>query len=161
MSSRTPQRARRVPPDAALCAALAVLLAVLVAGLGYVPAHGRTAPTGAPTADAPTAVAPSAAGPTAASPAAASSAVASPAVASPVFTVSVAHERLGSPAEHDQCCGLPTREARAVLPVGAHPLPAVAPRMPVAAHPAPAARVCVLPPAHGTPDLHVLQVQRI
>ncbi|WP_307533799.1 hypothetical protein [Streptomyces sp. V3I8] len=126
MSSRTPQRARRVTRGAALCAALAVLFAVLVACLGYVPAHGRTAPAAAP----------------------------------PV-TVSVAHERLGSPAEHDQCCGLPTREARAVLPVGAHPLPAVAPRMPVAAHPAPAARVRVAPPARGAPDLHVLQVQRI
>ncbi|KAA0941789.1 hypothetical protein [Streptomyces apricus] len=130
MSSRTPQRARRVLRDAGPCAALAVLLAVLVACLGYVPAHGRTAP-------------------------------AAPATAAPVFTVSVAHERLGSPAEHDRCCGLPTREARAVLPVGAHPLPAVAPRMPVAPHPAPAAPVRMPPPAHGAPDLHILQVQRI
>ncbi|WP_413760170.1 hypothetical protein [Streptomyces sp. MMBL 11-3] len=140
MSSRTPQRARRVPRDAGPCAALAVLLAVLVACLGYVPAHGRTAP---------------------AAPAAAAPPSAAQATAAPVFTVSVAHERLGSPAEHDRCCGLPTREARAVLPVGAHPLPAVAPRMPVAPHPAPAAPVRVPPPAHGAPDLHVLQVQRI
>ncbi|MET9567422.1 MULTISPECIES: hypothetical protein [Streptomyces] len=126
MSSRTPQRARRVTRDAALCPALAVLLAVLVACLGYVPAHGRTAPA-----------------------------------AAPVVTVSVPHERLASPAEHDRCCGLPTHETRAVLPVGAHPLPAVAPRMPVVAPAATAPRGPVLPPARGAPDLHVLQVQRI
>ncbi|MFE9680164.1 hypothetical protein ACFYXC_08400 [Streptomyces sp. NPDC002701] len=126
MSSRAPQRARRVTRDAALCPALAVLLAVLVACLGYVPAHGRPAVSSAP-----------------------------------VVTVSVAHERLGSPADHDRCCGLPTREARAVLPVGAHPLPAVAPRMPVVAQPATSSPAPVLPPARGAPDLHVLQVQRI
>ncbi|MEU9187422.1 hypothetical protein AB0D14_23360 [Streptomyces sp. NPDC048484] len=126
MSSRTAQRARRVMRDAAPRPALAVLLAVLVACLGYVPPHGRAAP---------------------------------PSV--PVLAVSVTHERLGSPAEHDQCCGLPTREARAVLPVGAHPLPAPVPRMPVVAHPATASRAPVLPPARGAPDLHVLQVQRI
>ncbi|MEU9896508.1 hypothetical protein ACIBCS_33825 [Streptomyces phaeochromogenes] len=82
-------------------------------------------------------------------------------VADPVVTVSVAQERLGSPAEHDRCCGLPTREARAVLPAGAHPLPAVLPRMPVAARPVVASHIPVLPPARGAPDLHVLQVQRI
>ncbi|MGW6013485.1 hypothetical protein [Streptomyces sp. NPDC055210] len=82
-------------------------------------------------------------------------------VAAPVVTVSVPHERLASPAQHDQCCGLPTHEARAVLPVGAHPLPAVAPRMPVVTPPATAERVPVLPPVRGAPDLHVLQVQRI
>ena len=81
--------------------------------------------------------------------------------ADPVVTVSVAHERLDSPAEHDRCCGLPTREARAVLPVGAHPLPAVLPRMPVVARPVGSSHVPVLPPARGAPDLHVLQVQRI
>ncbi|MFC8194807.1 hypothetical protein ACFUTV_05355 [Streptomyces sp. NPDC057298] len=126
MSSRRPQRARRVMRDAALCPALAVLLAVLVTCLGYVPSHGPAAP---------------------------------PSV--PVTTVSVAHERLGSPAERDQCCGLPTRESRAVLPVGAHPLPAVAARMPAVARPARASHAPVPPPPHGAPDLHVLQVQRI
>ncbi|MBQ0851635.1 hypothetical protein J8N05_26060 [Streptomyces sp. BH-SS-21] len=130
MSSRTSQRARRVTRDAAPCPApavlLGVLLAVLVACLGYVPTHGRAAPA-----------------------------------AAPVVTVSVPHERLASPTKHDQCCGLPTHEARAVLPVGAHPLPAVAPRMPVVAPAATAARVPALPPVRGAPDLHVLQVQRI
>lgn len=81
--------------------------------------------------------------------------------AAPVVTVSVAQERLGSPAEHDQCCGMPTREARAVLPVGAQPLPAVLPRMPAVARPLAYAHIRVLPPARGAPDLHVLQVQRI
>ncbi|WP_328492338.1 hypothetical protein OHS59_05925 [Streptomyces sp. NBC_00414] len=130
MSSRMSQRARRVTRDAALCPGPAVLLAVLVAVLvvclGYVPSHSRATPLSVPAA-----------------------------------TVSVDHERLGSPAEHDQCCGLPTREARAVLPVGAHPLPAVAPRIPAMTHVTTAGRVPALPPARGAPDLHVLQVQRI
>ncbi|MGP4042968.1 hypothetical protein [Streptomyces sp. 2A115] len=82
-------------------------------------------------------------------------------VAGPAASVSVAHERLGSPAGHDQCCGLPTREARAVLPVGAQPLPAVTPRLPVVTRPAATPRSPALPPARGAPDLHVLQVQRI
>jgi hypothetical protein len=78
-----------------------------------------------------------------------------------VVTVSVAHERLGSPAEHDKCCGVPTREARAVLPVGAQPLPAVPPRTAVAVRAVAAPHSPALPPARGAPDLHVLQVQRI
>jgi hypothetical protein len=81
--------------------------------------------------------------------------------AAPVVTVSVAHERLGSPAEHDKCCGVPTREARAVLPVGAQPLPAVPPRTAVAVRAVAAPHSPALPPARGAPDLHVLQVQRI
>ncbi|MFS8197881.1 hypothetical protein ACLVWQ_04260 [Streptomyces sp. CWNU-52B] len=126
MSSRAPQRARRVTRAAALCPALAVLFAVLAACLGYLPSHGGTAPPSLP-----------------------------------VVTVSVAHERLGAPAEHDQCCGLPTREARAVLPVGTQLLPAVAAPLPAVARPATARRVPVPPPTRVAPDLHVLQVQRI
>ncbi|MCX4903087.1 hypothetical protein [Streptomyces sp. NBC_00878] len=135
MSSRTPQRPHRVTRDTVLCpalASLAVLLTVLVMCLGYMPSHGGAASAADPET-----------------------------VTHPLVTVSVAEERLGSPAEHDQCCGLPTRESRAVLPVGAHPLPAVLPRMPVVARPVGMSHVPVLPPARGAPDLHVLQVQRI
>ncbi|MFB9506288.1 hypothetical protein ACFFS2_13680 [Streptomyces aurantiacus] len=134
MSSRTPQRARRGTRAAVLCPAPAVLIPVLVAVLlaVLVACLGYVPSHGR---------------------------AAPPSV--PVVTVSVAHERLGSPAEHDQCCGLPTREARAVLPVGAHHLPATAPQLPVVARPAAARRVPVLPPPRGAPDLHVLQVQRI
>ncbi|WP_221350667.1 hypothetical protein [Streptomyces beigongshangae] len=132
MSSRTPHGARRVARDAAPCSAPAVLLAVLVAVLVACPVYVSAHDRTAP----------------------------DPAPV-PVAAVSVAHDRLGSPAEHDRCCGLPTREARAVLPAGAHPLPAVAPRMPYAARPAAVPYLPVRPPTHRAPDLHVLQVQRI
>ncbi|MEV0224507.1 hypothetical protein [Streptomyces sp. NPDC050704] len=132
MSRRPSKHTHRVARrrDAALCPALALLLATLAMCIGYVPPNDRAERVAAP-------------------------------LVTVTVTPTVAHHRLGSPAEHDRCCGLPNREARAVLPVGAQPLPATLPRMPVVARAAAPSPVAVLPPARGAPDLHVLQVQRI
>ncbi|NGO12636.1 hypothetical protein G5C60_34760 [Streptomyces sp. HC44] len=134
MSSRTPQHRLRATGRAALCPALALLLATLVMCLGC-GMYDREERAAAPLVAAPDSVA---------------------------SVASMAEERLGSPAGHnDACSGTPSHEIRAVLPVAALPLPAVLARVPFVPRPAAASYSPALPAARAAPDLHVLQVQRI
>ncbi|MPY62565.1 hypothetical protein [Streptomyces spongiae] len=61
----------------------------------------------------------------------------------------------------DVCCGPSTDGVRAVLAAPVQPVPAVLPRMPRLPAPGASSRCAEPTPAGRSPDLHVLQVQRI
>ena len=119
--------------------ALAVLLAVLVMGLGYV-THGH----GDPTAPSMTTV----------------SAPMLPTDAPDGHHTTAATHPADCPSG-DVCCGPAAEGVRAVLAAPTQPLPAVLPRTPGLPRPPDAfLRVAPPPPTGRAPDLHVLQVQR-
>ncbi|MFJ3620653.1 hypothetical protein ACIPSH_21210 [Streptomyces iakyrus] len=141
MGSRTQHTARgtrRTTRIAALCPALAVLLAGLVICLGLV-GHGQSTATVSMTTMSDTAV------PTdmpAEHPA-----------------TMAAHQSSCLPG--DVCCRPASDGVRAVLAAPAQPLPAILPRMPDLPRQPDTARHAAQPaPACRAPDLHVLQVQR-
>ncbi|MEV0634520.1 hypothetical protein AB0I77_06015 [Streptomyces sp. NPDC050619] len=135
---RTP-RAWWTPRTAALCPALAVLLAALVMCLGYA-AHGGTG----------------------------GQAAAMTGVSAVQMPAGSAQEHRAEPAAHhhdcpagDQCCAPAAHGVRTVI-TPLRLLPAVPPDMPNSAGQPGSPPLCTGPPPTGSaPDLHVLQVQRI
>ncbi|MFF3875204.1 hypothetical protein [Streptomyces sp. NPDC001978] len=142
MISRTQRRRRAAwwtTPVAALCPALALLLAALVMCLGYA-AHDS--------------------GEQAAAPMTAMSVAQQPTgIPAQHQALPVAHS-VDCPS-HDMCCGSAIHDIRTVLTAPAQPLPSAnLPRIPSILRPAPPACSADPPPTGGAPDLHVLQVQR-
>ncbi|MEU9542736.1 MULTISPECIES: hypothetical protein [Streptomyces] len=146
MSSRTQHTARgawRTTHIAALCPALAVLLAALVICLGPA-AHAASGDRATSTTAAMTGVFH------------AQMQTGSPAEH---HTMPVAHPG-GCPAG-DVCCSPAVHGAAAVLAAPVHPLPVLLPRMPsLPRREAGPTLLAKPPPADSAPDLHVLQVQR-
>ncbi|MFI8893498.1 hypothetical protein [Streptomyces paradoxus] len=124
---------------AALCPALAVLLATLVICLGFV-GHGQSTAA----ADSTTTVSTMAV------------LTGAPADHHPTAATHPSDCRPG-----DTCCRTADDRVRAVLAVPAQPLPAVLPRTPeLPRQPDTARPAAETTPVCGAPDLHVLQVQR-
>ncbi|MEV7069114.1 hypothetical protein AB0N97_41155 [Streptomyces collinus] len=124
---------------AALCPALAVLLAALVICLGFA-GHGQSAPAAASTTTAST------------------TAVLTGAPAEH-HTTTAAHPSDCRPG--DTCCRAAADGVRAVLAAPTQPLPAILPRTPEIPRQPDTARLTAEPtPVCRAPDLHVLQVQR-
>jgi hypothetical protein len=142
MGSRTQDTARGThwtTRIAALCPALAVLLAALVICLGFV-GHGQNTPAAASTTTAST------------------TAVLTGAPAEHHPTTA-AHPSDCQPG--DACCRAAADDVRAVLATPAQPLPAILPGTPAIPRQPDAARLPAEPaPVCRAPDLHVLQVQR-
>ncbi|MER5906160.1 hypothetical protein ABT150_39805 [Streptomyces mirabilis] len=140
MSSRPPYTARGAwwtTRTAALCPALAVLLAALVMCLGYM-AHGISDPAAAP-------------------------ATAMSATVAQAHTSTEQHHVAAHPVDcpaGDVCCDPVAHGVRAVLATPAQPLPTVLPRTPDLPRPGTSSRCAEPPPTGRSPDLHVLQVQR-
>nr|WP_258404854.1 hypothetical protein [Streptomyces sp. F12] len=142
MSSRTTQRRHRgawwTTPVAALCPALAVLLAALVMCLGYT-AHNASDQAAAPMTT--------------------MSATAAQTTPSATHHVKAIAHQADCPAG-DVCCNPVAHGVRAVLAAPTQPPPTILPRTP--SPPRPDTPLCSTesPPTRGAPDLHVLQVQR-
>ncbi|QQM47428.1 hypothetical protein [Streptomyces liliifuscus] len=141
MSSRTQRRHRGAwwtTPVAALCPALAVLLAALVMCLGYA-AHNASDQAAAPMAT--------------------MSATAAQTTPSATHHVKVIAHQADCPAG-DVCCDPVAHGVRAVLAAPTQPPPAILPPMPSPPRSDTPSCSTDLPPTRGAPDLHVLQVQR-
>lgn len=121
---------------AALCPALAVLLAALVVCLGPL-AHATSAPAAAP-----------------------ATTMSAMAVSPADHETKTVTQPADCP-DGDTCCAPAAHGVHAVLAAPVQPLPVLLPRMPdLPGPPDSAPRRTEPPPATGAPDLHVLQVQR-
>lgn len=135
----TTRAAGRTTRLAVLNPALAVLLAVLVMGFGYV-THGHGDPT----------------------------ATAMTTMSAPTLPMDTSDGHHTTAATHpadcpsgDVCCGSAAEGVRAVLATPTQPLPAVLPRAPGLPRPPDTfSRATPSPPTGRAPDLYVLQVQR-
>ncbi|MFF7467619.1 hypothetical protein [Streptomyces sp. NPDC008092] len=165
MSGRTQHGRRgawRATRPAVLCHALAMLLTALVMCLGpaaHAAADLATAPmTATSTTRTPPPMTATSTTRTPPPMTATSAAPTAPGHAADHHAVAVTHP--GNCPAGGVCCAQDTRGVRAVLPTAVQPASSALPR--VFSRPGPAVLACSVgrAPTRGTPDLHVLQVQR-